>query len=429
MPPKKGGGNRGGRRRNNRQRAKTVTQTQNVSQTPAIEQNQDNKKPRFEIAPLILESENLTKVQLNKLIKNYLPEVKISNIQENRQKSFTLFPSDVKSFNCLLNDLTVIIQTNTNQQAIIYIPKTIQRILENNKEAFIKRIDLEITEDEIKEALVEQGYKFEKISRLVNKEKEPLRTVKITFTNSYNRDLFVKLGLQIDSLHFVSEPAKYSNKPAQCYKCFKFGHIAKYCKAEKQICSQCGEEDHKYDNCPNRNKSPLCRNCKGDHSATSTDCSKYKEFQAKVQKTIDQYSSTSKVAWTSAPNNDWKNLEEFPSLKSPIKIDQLSKITEQIISAVEQATQKIFETLNKKFQILVNKLGYDIEIVSEEELEEDTSSTNNKNKYEGQSLSQKESQKTNNNQTKTPANRNKRKVISPNNLSQKTKTMNTNQQL
>jgi hypothetical protein len=339
MPPKKGGGNRGGRRRNNRQRAKTVTQTQNVSQTPAIEQNQDNKKPRFEIAPLILESENLTKVKLNKLIKNYLPEVKISNIQENRQKSFTLFPSDVKSFNCLLNDLTVIIQTNTNQQAIIYIPKTIQRILENNKEAFIKRIDLEITEDEIKEALVEQGYKFEKISRLVNKEKEPLRTVKITFTNSYNRDLFVKLGLQIDSMHFVSEPANYNNKPAQCYKCFKFGHIAKYCKAEKQICSRCGEEDHKYDNCPNRNKNPVCRNCKGNHSATSTECSKYKEYQGKIQKTIDQYSSTSKTARTPAPTNDWNNLEEFPSLKSSINIDQISKITEQIISAVEQATQ------------------------------------------------------------------------------------------
>ncbi|CAF4070041.1 unnamed protein product [Rotaria sp. Silwood1] len=428
MPPKKGGSNRGGRK-NNQQRKTTNTPTTNDSQLSTINQNQEKIKPRFEIAPLILESVNLTKVQLNKLIKNHLPEVKISNIQENRQKSFTLYPTDVKSFNCLLNDLTVIIQTNTNQQAIIYIPKTIQRILENNKEAFVKRIDLEITEDEIKQVLEEQGYKVEKISRLVNKEKEPLKTIKITFTNSYNRDLFVKLGLQIDSMHFVSEPAKYNNKPAQCYKCFKFGHIAKYCKAEKQICSRCGEEDHKHDNCPNRNKSPVCRNCKGDHSATSTECSKYKEFQEKIQKTIDQYSSTLKTARPPAPNNDWNNLEEFPALKPSIDIDQISKITEQFISAVEQATQKIFETLNKKFQTLANKLGYDIEIETEEELEQDTSSKNNMNKNVGQISSQKESQEMNSNQNETPANGNKRKFISTSIPSQKSKNKNTNQQL
>jgi hypothetical protein len=62
---------------------------------------------------------------------------------------------------------------------------------------------------------------------------------------------------------------------------------------------------------------------------------------------------------------------------------------------------RIFETLNKKFQSLVNKLGYDIEVESEETLEEDTSSRNNMNEHVGQILSQKESQEKNSNQTGT----------------------------
>ncbi|CAF0736271.1 unnamed protein product [Adineta steineri] len=386
-------------------------------------------KQRFEIAPLIVESENLTKVQLNKLIKDHLPEVKISNIQQSRQKSFTLYSIDVKSFNCLLNDLTAIIQTNTNQQVVIYIPKSIQRILDNNKEAYVKQIDLEITEDEIKQVLEEQGYKAEKITRLVNKDNEPLKTIKITFINAYNRDLFVKLGLQIDSMHFIAEPAKYNNKPAQCFKCFKFGHIAKYCKAEKQICSRCAEENHTHINCPNLHGSPVCRNCKGGHTATSTECSKYKEFQQKIQKTIDQYSSTSKVARTPAPNNNWNNLEEFPQLKSIDNINLIEKITEQIISAVEQATQRIFEPLNKKFQTLANKLGFDIETDAEAEVEETVRIKNNINKNLGQTSPRNELYETNNNQNETPGIGIKRKDISPNILSQKSKNLNTNHSL
>ena len=50
-------------------------------------------------------------------------------------------------------------QIQINQQSSNYIPKSIQRILENNKKAFVKQIDLEITQDEIKQVLEEHvGY-------------------------------------------------------------------------------------------------------------------------------------------------------------------------------------------------------------------------------------------------------------------------------
>lgn len=265
MPPKRGGGGRG-RKKNEQDTLSTTTPTINTTQKPKIVEEirqTINIKNNFEVAPLIVEAESLTKVKLNLLIKNHFPDVKVSNIQANRPNVFTIYSKDVKSFNQLLNELTPIIQTNENQRSAVYIPRTIQRIMENNKEAFVKRVDLEISEEDIKRTLDEQGFKYEKITRLTNKEKILLKTVKITFLDSYNRDLFVKLGLQIDSMYFNAEPANCNNKPSQCYKCFKYGHVAKYCRAENQFCSRCGGASHKFDNCPNSNQKPICCNCKG----------------------------------------------------------------------------------------------------------------------------------------------------------------------
>ena len=73
MPHKRGGRNRGDTKKNNHQRPTITTKVQNPSQSQTTDQNQDNMKQRFEITPLISETENLTKVLLNNLIKNRLP--------------------------------------------------------------------------------------------------------------------------------------------------------------------------------------------------------------------------------------------------------------------------------------------------------------------------------------------------------------------
>ena len=229
-------------------------------------------------------------------------------------------------------------------------------------------------------------------------------------------------------MHFISEPAKYKNKPLQCFKCFKFGHLAKYCKSANQICSRCGETNHKYDNCQNKNKTPICSNCEGDHVATSMDCPKYKEFQRKIPKTIDQYSTSSKGPSASLVNNNWNDPKEYPTLKPIMESEHISTITEQIITIVEQATQRIFDSLNKKFQILANKLGYDIELEAQEQLVNDKRINANTSVSTEQVITQDESKETNKNQFETPVNGSKRKYISPSNPIQKSKTMNTNQQ-
>ena len=90
-------------------------------------------KQQFRIAPLIVEVESLTKVKISHLIKTHLPDVRVMNIQANRSNSFTLYANDVKSFNQLLVELLKVIQTNEKKCSSVYISRSIQRIMENNK--------------------------------------------------------------------------------------------------------------------------------------------------------------------------------------------------------------------------------------------------------------------------------------------------------
>jgi hypothetical protein len=224
-------------------------------------------------------------------------------------------------------------------------------------------------------------------------------------------------------MHFIVEAANHNNKPSQCYKCFKYGHAAKYCRADNQICSRCAGTNHKYDDCPNTNKQPICCNCRGEHTATSPDCPKYIQYQQRIQRTIDQYSSSTKQTKTSQMQLNWNINEEFPVLKSANNIDQMriiETLTEKIMVVIEQATRRIFETLNQNFEILTDQLSKKLNIEINEISPEDNDKLQTKNKNTTRHKQRtEETGNENADSASTPSNGIKRKHISPTSLPDK----------
>jgi hypothetical protein len=315
-------------------------------------------QPKFNIAPLVLEGVKLNKLQLNDILKQHLDVVKISDIQLGRTGIFTLYAADVKSFNCLLNDFTSILTSNGQPTAKIYVPRSIQRIKETEKVAFVKRVDLEIPEDRITEALKTVGLDVTNVVRLTSKDgKTPTRTVKITFSDVQNRNTFVHIGLQVDRMHFTAEPASQNTKPVQCYICLKFNHVTKYCKTKQQLCARCGE-NHRMDQCTVASDAAKRYNCKGNHLATSNDCSHYREQEKRMLNLINQYSSSSKPL-TTTPALHSSN--EFPPLSNLSQLHQdhlhqglfdeiINVLSSKMEKIIEETTTRLLKTLQQKIK-------------------------------------------------------------------------------
>ena len=364
MPPKTGGV---GKRRN--------LSLDNRASQPAARNGPDHSvkplgagktsQPKFNIAPLILEGVNVNKLQMNDLIKQHLKDVKVNDIQLSRSGSFTLYANDVSSFNRLLNEFTSILTANGHPGAKLFVPRSIQRIKDTEKVAFIKRVDLELPEDRIFGALKNVGLDVINVTRLTGKDgKTPIRTIKTTFSDVQNRNTFVHTGLQVDSMHFPAEAASQNTKPVQCYICLKYGHIAKYCKTKQQVCAQCGD-NHRIDQCTVASDAGKCCNCKGNHLATSNDCSHYREQETKMLNMINRYSTTSKQVPSAPATYNTTNFPTLPNvfhqqkeiLQSSLLDDILNALSSKMETIIEETTNRIFQALERKINKLEKSIG------------------------------------------------------------------------
>ncbi|CAF3231795.1 unnamed protein product [Rotaria sp. Silwood2] len=298
----------------------------------------------------------LNKLQLNDIIKRHLKDLRISDIQLGRTEIFTIYTIDVNSFNCLLNELTPILATNGQATGKIYVPRSIQRIKDTEKVAFVKDVGIEIPESRITEALKDVGLDAVDIVRLTNKVKNmPTTTIKITFIDPQNRNTFVHTGLQVDSMHFIAEPATQNTTPVQCYICLKYNHVVKYCKTKQQICARCGDNHH-MDTCTAASDMSKCCNCKDNYLAASNDCSTYIEQEKRLQNLVNQYTTSYKA--TSIPSlND---LQEFPSLPSISQRQQEhlhSDILDKLVDILSSKMEKIIEeTTSRRIKSLQQRI-------------------------------------------------------------------------
>ncbi|CAF4350405.1 unnamed protein product [Rotaria magnacalcarata] len=115
--------------------------------------------------------------------------------------------------------------------------------------AFVKRVDLEIPDNRITEALTKVGLDVINVTRLNRKHGNiPTCTIKITFKDANNRNTFIHTALHVDSMYFNAEAASQNKK-------------SKYCKTKQQVCAKCGD-NHRIEQCTAANDAIKCNNCK-----------------------------------------------------------------------------------------------------------------------------------------------------------------------
>ncbi|CAF1155467.1 unnamed protein product [Rotaria sp. Silwood1] len=343
----------------NKNSSKLLPTTNKQPSPTVVTSHQQTMKQGYELPPLILEGVSLSRVALNNFLVKKIPELKCNNIMYNdKRKNFTIYPSTIASYNALLTRLSL---NELSDTAKIFIPRSIQRIQKTDKEAFVKSVDKEISIQEIQNALTYNGYQVNQVERLMNKEKTGTgTTIKITFDDVKNRDAFIKLGLQIDHMHFPAEKAKQKINPQQCHSCYRFGHIAKYCKQQQLICSYCAGP-HRYNVCDQKQLPPKCSNCQGSHEATSHDCPKYINEQKRIQTAIDRYSYSSTSIHHSTPVPDSHDIKNYPLLSSTNSIitsQTLNSITEACTMATMKAIENISNKLITIFTKKMNELIY-----------------------------------------------------------------------
>lgn len=157
---------------------------------------------------------------------------------------------------------------------------------------------------------------------------QPLQTVAITFATSVLPDYVDLDGWRHDISAYVP-PVK------QCFRCLRYGHLAKFCKNSER-CSIC-KEDHSYKVCKTPIEQAKCFHCDGNHVSISAQCPiKQKKIQENRQK-----------VQTPSFADIFKN-GNFPPLgpKKPLDLLTLLKSNDKALNLLVQSIIKII-TLNK----------------------------------------------------------------------------------
>ncbi|XP_023210405.1 uncharacterized protein LOC111613288 [Centruroides sculpturatus] len=78
---------------------------------------------------------------------------------------------------------------------------------------------------------------------------------------------------------------------SRCFKCQSFGHVAKFCREQEDICSHCSESGHRYKECTKKKDQGQCAACKRlgkphMHTRNNKQCAAYKMAVERYLNTI-----------------------------------------------------------------------------------------------------------------------------------------------
>ena len=163
----------------------------------------------------------------------------------------------------------------------------------------IKAVPTEMDEKLIEESI--QGtYPGAKVKRFVKAGNVKLRTLKIDFVTPGQSDQMIKKGLRINNLSLRAEKYVPRQRVIQCYHCYKFGHVAKFCHQKEPTCPLCAQ-NHYQEECHRISQS--CSNCASpSHYATNKSCPKFRAVLERITK-MNQYQHESQNFVTEFDND------------------------------------------------------------------------------------------------------------------------------
>lgn len=268
-----------------RARGRTYAQAAASSEhraTAAKTRREDGAKPS-EVLILKPKSQKDTRtnddirVDVTKALSHKRKDIKVRNIRQIRDKGILI---EVHS----KEDVKKVKETDfENINVNVTVPKKIDPSI------IIYDVEREWKADELREEFVSKNFEDlpeEELRKLAKKVvfRHAYKTKNVSRQNwivQLPAKLFEKITKEGRSfmLWRTYKLKEYINI-ARCYKCHMYGHVAKHCKAEGDMCETCGGTDHKKEKCGHRDN-PQCPNCvkrkRKDvcHSVRSTECPEY----------------------------------------------------------------------------------------------------------------------------------------------------------
>ena len=179
------------------------------------------------------------------------------------------------------------------------------------------------TEEEIMEELSSQN--VSSVRQITIKREGEYRKINTFILTFYSTILPEKIKVGYTSC--TVDP--YITNPLRCFNCQLFGHHKDKCK-RKAVCSSCGQEGHDDSSCDNPK---CCVNCKGDHTANSKDCPKWK-----LEKEIHRIKCTQNVSFPEA-----RKIAEAQNLSSSLS-GPSTKTFATVVTKVNQQLNTTFSS-------------------------------------------------------------------------------------
>jgi Associated with zinc fingers len=237
---------------------------------PDVQQPQDEVKKQPKPPPIIIRNINDFRL-LAKTIDKACKDNPIFQTKGETTRLTTITSNDFRAAVKALKELNIEYHTFTP-------------LGERASKVVIKGLDKSTEIDWIKEELISQDIHAEEILQLKSQRGEkallPLFLVKVDPTELKKMYEITKLCMSRVTVDKYIAPGG----PPQCYRCQKYGHVAKYCM-NKHKCLKCAKNHSTHECDKQRDTQATCANCGGTHTANWKGCPAYQSLRSRLEAT------------------------------------------------------------------------------------------------------------------------------------------------